>query len=252
MTGPQYWNDRLERYGHTGWSNPAVYAYDQFLRLAAIERMLELLPAPAQGAALDFGCGVGDFCTMLSRHYSRVTGFDISARILATAERQNPGQSIDYTDDLDTALSTPRDLILSVTVLQHLVDNADVIRLLPRWAAALRPGGRVVAMESLADRPLVAGYLKRRTLEEVVGLFRGAGLRLLDQRTFYHPTEAPTRLFRRFRSSLLTRLLARGVLWRVPLLSAPLVRRARRAATLDTEYFDTLPSPTKILTFGRD
>jgi len=252
MTDPRYWNDRLEQYGHTGWSNPATYAYDQYLRLAAIERILALLPSTGSGAALDFGCGVGDFCTLLARHYPRVTGFDISAPIIEAARRRNPGPSIDYTDQLEQALATPRRLILSVTVLQHLVQDEEVLELLPRWAAALEPAGRVVAMETLAGRPQDAGYLKRRTLEELVGLFGQAGLRLLDQRTFYHPTEAPTRSFRRFRTSVVNRLLARAVLWGVPTLSGILTRRARRAAAGDTEFFDTVPSPTRILTFTRD
>ena len=38
MSGAQFWAERVRRYGHTGWSDAAVYAYDQRLRLAALDR----------------------------------------------------------------------------------------------------------------------------------------------------------------------------------------------------------------------
>jgi len=82
-------------------------------------------------------------------------------------------------------------------------------------------------------------------------LFEAAGMALLEQRSFYHPTEAPTPSYLRFRASLLNRCLARAVLKGIHRLRPVLIRRAERAAAGDMEFFDRLPSPTRIMIFGR-
>ena len=61
MSSAAFWSQRVRRYGHTGWSDAATYAYDQRLRLKAVSWLLKPM-----AAALDYGCGVGDFCALLA------------------------------------------------------------------------------------------------------------------------------------------------------------------------------------------
>ncbi|HJV60128.1 MAG TPA: class I SAM-dependent methyltransferase [Albitalea sp.] len=255
MADAAYWSQRLARYGHTGWSDLAVYAYDQRLRLKAIERVL-FDPAASESRAhrraLDYGCGVGDFSALLAMRFEQVLGYDLSADIVRRAAESHPLPNVRFTQDADEAWAQMHDLILCVTVLQHVVDDDELERLLRRFVGSLEPGGRVVVMETLADSELHGGYLKRRTLDRLLGQFRQVGLSCIARHDFYHPSEAPTPAYARYRARPAVRLLARLANWRVPRAGRLLHRIARRAADADDAFLDRRASPTKILVFARE
>mgnify|MGYP002684269118 CR=1 FL=1 len=110
MSGAAYWNQRIAQVGHTGWSDPAVYAYDQRLRLAAVRDAIAALPGGAHAAALDFGCGVGDFCALLAPRYGRVVGYDSADEVLRRARARHSAANIAYTGSLDEATGGRYDL----------------------------------------------------------------------------------------------------------------------------------------------
>jgi 2-polyprenyl-3-methyl-5-hydroxy-6-metoxy-1,4-benzoquinol methylase len=255
MADALYWNQRLARYGHTGWSDFATYWYDQTLRLKAIETVV-LDDAPAMplphASALDFGCGVGDFCALLSERFDQVVGYDLSADIVQRARSRHPSSRIRYTAQLDDALRGPHDLILCVTVLQHVTDDDELAAVLRRFADALTPDGRVAVMETLADSEQHAGHLKRRTQAGLRALFAQAGFTLTAQHSFYHPSEAPTPAYVRYRARPDVRVLARLAFWRVPMAETVLRGIAQQAAAADAAFLGRRESPTKILIFDRD
>lgn len=250
MSDLGYWRERLQRFGHTGWSDAAVYAYDQRLRLAAVARVLESMPDLAHDAALDYGCGVGDFCTLLAGRFVRVDGHDPVPEVLATARTRNAGRNIHYLDAPE--LGVPRyDLVLCVTVLQHVTDEAEFDALVRRLVASLHPGGACVVLETFAGRDDAPGAptLKRRTAVDVAGRFIAAGLWPVADHGFYHPTEAPTPALQRYRAAAITRVLGRlagrGWGWAQRLLD----RRAARMAAADDAFLDQPTSPTRLMVF---
>ncbi|MFJ3790319.1 methyltransferase domain-containing protein [Kitasatospora sp. NPDC090091] len=101
-------------------------------------------PAPT---VLDIGCGPGNSTTVLRQRWPRahLTGIDNSADMLATA-RTTGEPTADYrladANTYDPAAARP-DLIASNATLQWITGHLD---LLPRWAAALEPGG-VIAFQ---------------------------------------------------------------------------------------------------------
>jgi len=64
MESDAFWDQCVKEFGHTGWSNPMVYTFDQAARITTIERPLNDLSLP-KNLALDYGCGVGDFSKVL-------------------------------------------------------------------------------------------------------------------------------------------------------------------------------------------
>ena len=251
MSSAAYWTERVRRYGHTGWSDAATYWYDQRLRLKAIEATV-LAPLPAmQPSALDFGCGVGDFSALLSRRFRAVIGYDVSADVLERARELNPVPNVNYTSQLDAALGRPHDLILSITVLQHVVRDEDLQTLLARFAQQLAPGGCLAVMKTSGATESHSGYLRRRTLARLLELCADAGLVPTAQHDFYHPSECPTPTYRRYRIRWSVRLLGRLAAMKVPAAEGLLRRLAQRHADTDSGYLDNAASPTKILLFAR-
>lgn len=252
MSGEAFWSERVSRYGHTGWSDAAVYAYDQRLRLAALRQWLGAQSFPDGAAALDFGCGSGDFCALLAERFATVVGCDLSPAVLAVAAQRHASPRIRYTADVDAALAQRHALILCVTVLQHVVDDSELRALLQRFAAALQPGGQVVVLETFAaGTPAANDYLKRRTRDSLVAAFASVGLALRSQRGFYHPSESPTPAFLAYRRRPVVRLLSRLAPWRLPGVRDRLEHLGAQAADADRDAMDCAGSPTQWLVFAR-
>ena len=253
MADAAFWTGRLRRFGHTGWADAAIYAYDQRLRLRAVAGLLAAGWPAQRRRALDFGCGVGDFSALLAAHFEAVTAHDISDEILATARQRVRLPSVSWTADRGAALAAgPYDLILSITVLQHLGDDAELERLVAAFAAALTDTGRVVLLESTAAQAVSpAAYIRLRTEAQLTGMFEAAGLRLLHSRAFQHPVDAPTAGYARYRRRLdvraLGRLASAGVGWAWRRLEAV----AERCAAQDTAYLRDDGGPTRLMVFGR-
>ncbi|GHF84949.1 trans-aconitate 2-methyltransferase [Kitasatospora xanthocidica] len=129
-----------------------VWDPEQYLRFAD-ERTRPLrdllarvpsLPHPGEESILDIGCGPGNSTAVLRERWphARLTGVDNSAPMLATARTEGE-PTADYlladARDYDPAPARP-DLVVSNATLQWIDGH---LGLLPRWAAALRPGGAV-------------------------------------------------------------------------------------------------------------
>ncbi|MDH6114523.1 trans-aconitate 2-methyltransferase [Kitasatospora sp. MAP12-15] len=122
---------------------------EQYLRFAdertrPLRDLLARVPAlPGEPApvVLDIGCGPGNSTAVLRERWpkARITGVDNSPEMLAAA-RSHGEPTADYlladAHDYDPAPAAP-DLIISNATLQWIDGH---LALLPRWAAALRPG----------------------------------------------------------------------------------------------------------------
>ncbi len=158
---PEYWNRRVVQFGHTGWSNAALYAYDQRARIA---RILELVDMGSEATVLDFGCGTAELAAVLAIRYpkARITGIDLSDRVIAVAQdrlRGLPNIRL-MAGEIDTAPLEPGtfDLILCVTVLQH-IDPARLTAVLGRMSALLSSSGRLILLENVYRSRQGGGYI---------------------------------------------------------------------------------------------
>jgi ubiquinone/menaquinone biosynthesis C-methylase UbiE len=125
-----------------------------------------LLPTRG-GRAVDLGCGTGRHAALLSRHFDQVLAVDISASMLAVAQRHRAAPNITYEprDLLDvTAGRDGRfDLVFSAFALHHVADLEPALR---QIRCLVRPGGQAVLID-LCDQPRDRAWLlaeARRTL----------------------------------------------------------------------------------------
>jgi SAM-dependent methyltransferase len=121
-----------------------------------------VVAAPANGDALDFGCGVGRLALPLARHFRAVVGVDISEAYLAEAERNRDRMglaNLQFEDSLEalTAQGRTFDLVHSYIVFNHIPWPRGR-RLIGEMFALLRSGG-VMAVHILHRRH--AGRLRR-------------------------------------------------------------------------------------------
>jgi SAM-dependent methyltransferase len=104
-----------------------------------------LLPDLAGLRVLDLGCGFGWFCRWARAHgAARVSGIDVSARMLARAESETQDAAISYLRaDLEDVELPPGSFELAYSSLAlHYVRNLEA--LMARVHAALVPRGKLV------------------------------------------------------------------------------------------------------------
>ena len=98
-------------------------------------------PKPGE-RILDFGCGTGHLAHEIAKSGAAVTGIDNSPEMIAQARRNYPEISFELADGLTFRSQELFDAVLSNAVL-HWMRPAEAAA--ESLAAALKPGGRVVA-----------------------------------------------------------------------------------------------------------
>lgn len=105
---------------------------------------------PSEASVLDVGCGTGTLSVLLAEHGCRVTGVDLSPRMVerARAKALQHGVSIDFLlgDAADPPVPQGFDIVLARHVLWALPDASTA---LDRWLALTTAAGRLVLVEGL-------------------------------------------------------------------------------------------------------
>ena len=211
-----FWRKRLQQYAHTGWSDPVIYAYDQRERLAFVKRMVKK-EAVTRGRALDFGCGTGDFSRLLLSLGFEVCGYDPYVRPAIHAN------GFTYAEGYDQIRVAPgsADLALSVTTLDHILDDNEARRALALISTCLKANGVLLMLEYAldcdADRlrlGLKNDYQSFRTLARWTELLRQNSLCVTGVTAVSHPQFCPSRGYSAYARSPLWRVRRRLVRWR--------------------------------------
>jgi len=210
----KFWNDYCQKYGHTGWNNPSIYFYDQFARLKAIEKIISSINCKRE-SALDFGTGSGDFAKLLAQDFKNVIAYDISENVLNVAHKKYKGiQNIEFIhkDNIEEIKidDASLDIILSVTVLDHIMDDNKLSKTIQFFKKKLSDNGYIVALEyALPNKQDNTTYQRFWTFEKWCSLFHHHGFKLKKYFGFYHPTDNPCKSFLNYRNNLKVRILNR-------------------------------------------
>ncbi len=106
------------------------------------ESLLKLLEPRAGERILDVGCGTGQLTAEIARSGAEVVGLDSSAEMLDQARHNYPALTFVRGDATTFRFHQPFDAVFSNAALHWVKDQAAAARSI---AAALRPGGRLVA-----------------------------------------------------------------------------------------------------------
>lgn len=189
------WDKSFLSKGHTGYTDPIKLSYDQPIRLAAVDRILKkLFPGNSLSGknALDIGCGTGDFIKLLRQSGLSVTGLDISPKVIESTRKR-------FIDDENVELlSGPvvevplkdnfYDLVTSITVLQHILGEDELIESLELIGRSMKADGRMVVLELAPPHkePIMyynegIPYLLERPSHIWKSLFDKAGFELIEE-----------------------------------------------------------------------
>jgi len=146
-----HWNRRApgfdEDFGHSVRTPAERAAWDRILDL--------ILPRTGALDALDVGCGTGFLALELAARGHRVTGVDFAPAMVAEARRKaaERGAAIQFQEGDAEQLPFPAgrfDLVISRHLLWTLPHPEAAI---DEWIRILRPGGRLIVVDSKADAP---------------------------------------------------------------------------------------------------
>jgi len=146
-------------------------------QVRAVERVLNTLPL-AGARCLDVGCGSGRWSRWLAARGAKVVGIDPTPGMLETARRLSPGIELHRMSATDIALPPESfDLVLSVTVIQHL-RPAEQARAAVAMCRTLKPGGTLFVLDLIDQRDPGRLVFARRP-EEWIALYRAEGMELV-------------------------------------------------------------------------
>lgn len=156
----RYWEDRARRFAAQGSGLAAVCSYGMpefynrmihWSQYLALRRWLKIAPGTR---VLDVGCGVGRWSSLLAARGGIVTGMDLSPTMIDEARRRAVTRGVlehcrFVVQDLAQLDAGEKfDLILGVTVLQHILDPEALRSAVQRMSDHLAPGGRMVLLEA--------------------------------------------------------------------------------------------------------
>lgn len=192
-----YWDERARRFALRGPGLAAVCSYgmpafyNRYIDICQRRALAPWMHGPARpgSTALDVGCGIGRWSLQLARLGHDVTAVDLSPRMLERAEARarEAGVACRFAvgDAAGLALGRTFELILCVTVLQHITDPSAAQTAITRLAEHLSPTGELVLLEaapSLAITRCDTAAFRARTLDWYLEALERAGLRLTAHR----------------------------------------------------------------------
>ncbi|HKQ83477.1 MAG TPA: class I SAM-dependent methyltransferase [Steroidobacteraceae bacterium] len=228
-----YWEDRARRFAAQGDGLAAVCSYGMpefynrmidFCQRLALEPWFDIKPGTR---VLDVGCGVGRWSTLLAARGAVVTGMDLSPTMIAEAKRRADASGLAprcrfLVQDLAQLDAGEKfDLVLGVTVLQHILDPDALAAAVQRMTEHLAPGGRMVLLEAAPAciaKHCDTSVFRARERNVYLDLFSRAGLELRTM-TGVDPAPFKTRLLPHLRR--LPPALAWSAVALVTLLSTP-------------------------------
>jgi ubiquinone/menaquinone biosynthesis C-methylase UbiE len=235
-----YWEERAQRFAGEGAGLAAVCAYGMpefYNQAIQLEQRLALRPwlqVKPGTRVLDVGCGVGRWSRMLAAQGASVTGVDLSPTMIAQAQQRAAAEGVAdrcqfRVQDLSRLeVDGEFDVVLGVTVLQHILDPELLRDAVRRMTSHLAPGGRMVLLEAAPTSIIKrcdSTVFRARQRDVYLDLFRECNLEL---RALTGVDPAPTR----------TRLL-------------PYLRKLPRTASMSLLILSTALSLPVDALFGR-
>lgn len=208
MDNKDFWTQRVEKYGHTNWADLSIFAFDQPLRSKVINYLKEQYSTSFKGGViLDFGCGEGDHVKAIAGDYKNIILFDPCKAVLEKAMDNVPGYTKAYDSYEQLFLEKSQySTILSITVLQHILIDGELNKVLDYFNKQMTEDGIIILMESFY-KDLSSEYIRKWNYSEFEQFIKDAGFTIAAAYNFYTPEQS--REFQAYRSRFSVKWLLR-------------------------------------------
>ena len=134
-----------------------VARYDRISTLLGAElRAWLLFHLPARGdRALDLGCGTGVHTMQLADRYDEVLAVDLSGPMVEFARHRRPRSGVRYEQRDLRDVAPDRDGRFDLVFSAHTLHHVELDSALHRIRSLVRPGGQVLLVDVVDDRPQV-------------------------------------------------------------------------------------------------
>jgi len=188
-----YWEERAQRFAGERDGLAAVCAYGMpefYNRAIHLEQRLALRPwlkVSAGTRVLDVGCGIGRWSRLLAARGAHVMGVDLSPTMIAQAQKRAAAAGVadrcrfQVQDLSNLDVGEKFDLVLGVTVLQHILDPGRLRTALEAMTAHLAPRGRMILLEAAPTEVISrcdTTVFTARHRDVYLSMMRAAGLEL--------------------------------------------------------------------------
>ncbi|HEX8620280.1 MAG TPA: class I SAM-dependent methyltransferase [Thermoanaerobaculia bacterium] len=189
-----YWDQRARDFASRGAGLRAVCSYGMpsfyngYIHLTQQLALKKHLRVAKGTNVLDIGCGIGRWSRQLARRGANVVGVDVAQAMIDEARKRTARDNVSGRTEYRVAdlreldLGRTFEMVLAVTVLQHILDDADLARACANITRHLAPGGRAVLLEaapSRLDTSCDTHVFRARTAGQYLAAFRAAGLNVV-------------------------------------------------------------------------
>tara|TARA_B110000037_G_C17049869_1_gene477259 strand:- start:288 stop:1049 length:762 start_codon:yes stop_codon:yes gene_type:complete len=191
-TSKEFWSKRFRKYGKlsTGYTDEMIYKFDDKIRWNSFMHETNLKKGDV---ILDAGCNHGSWSIRLAKNGMEVTGIDLISAAIETAKKVAEKESIQIEfkemklEDIDFK-ENKFNKIVSITVMQHLLDDNLFLTTLKKFKKQLKNEGELILIESAANKQLVEklSYKRERSLKKHINLCNRAGFKLIKIRGISH------------------------------------------------------------------
>jgi ubiquinone/menaquinone biosynthesis C-methylase UbiE len=193
MSSELYWEQRARLFAAAGDGLAAVCSYgmpafyNREIHGCQRRALRPWLQVPPGTRVLDVGCGLGRWSCELAARGARVTGVDISPTMIALARQRAAAQWLVQhsrfllRDAVSLDLHESFDLILGVTILQHILEPDALRAAVLRMRAHLAEGGTLILLEAAPPRVVATcdtQTFRARPRSLYLQLFAECGLRV--------------------------------------------------------------------------
>jgi len=190
-----YWEQRLVRHtnlrgtGHRAFS----LAYNKILYQAqrdCVEMMIDRHKIEISGQrVLDVGSGTGFYVAFFrEKGASQVVGLDYTEASVEYLRTTYPDGEFHVCDIGGERLpvSGPFGVISAISVLYHLVDDAQYDRAIANLCLSMADGGAMLISDTFCTRSLTAAHARFRPLDRYERLLRAYGVEVVDLLPLYY------------------------------------------------------------------
>ncbi len=172
---------------HTAWGD--IQRHGPVHRHAT-EDLLRTVASLGVRTILDVGCGSGDNLAALARENRyELSGVDYSEQALAIARKRVPDVTLGVLDAQSQTLPQTFDLVMSLQVVEHLLDDTSAIRNMAKMA------GRYLLVATMQGRmrksELSIGHIRNYSEVELRKKIEAAGVEIVWIRGWGFPFYSP-------------------------------------------------------------